>query len=204
MYHFVQIEEIKTGHRIWYLEPSSEEQVLEHFNKIFKAIISEGFHDVIINPCSHPSTIWRKSVDMCKLANGRNDYNIFNFLVSSIELENEALNSRINQFRKGLKFYLPEGVACYLLDDRFFRIVNETNKDILEYPNDEEYRFEDVKFSRWGDVAFLGIKGEHWYARIKNEDVRDEYGNMKWDTRDAAEAAAKRYCEKQNMKNRIK
>ena len=198
MYHFVQIEEIHSGNKKWYLEPSSEEQVLEHFKKVFKGIISEGVHDYVNHPDYHPSTDWRKAVDMC-----RSYLNGGNFLIDSIKLENEALQSRINQFRKGLKFYLPEGVACYLLDERFYRIINSIDKETFEYPNDNEWRFEDVKFSRWGDIQFLGIKGQHWYARIKGEDVRDKNGKMKWDTRAEAEDAARWFCNKKNLQAKI-
>ena len=43
-------------------------------------------------------------------------------------------------------------------------------------------------------------KDKHWYAKIGNMDVRDEAGNMKWDTKEEAVKAAEWFCQYLNWK----
>ena len=53
---------------------------------------------------------------------------------------------------------------------------------------------------KW-DMPSLNIKGVHWYAKIGNEDVRDKAGNMKWNTKEEAEEAARWFCQYLNWKH---
>lgn len=52
---------------------------------------------------------------------------------------------------------------------------------------------------KW-DMPGLKIKGTHWYAKIGNMDIKDEKGNMKWDTKEEAEKAAWKFVENLNFK----
>ena len=45
MYKFVKIQRKGSNDGHWYFKPESEEQVVEHFNKIFGSEIRDGVHD---------------------------------------------------------------------------------------------------------------------------------------------------------------
>ena len=198
MYHFVLVEELESGHKVWYLKPNSEEQVLEHFKTVFRNLIKEGIRDFVDQPFSHPNTLWRIAVTKLQYVYGEGS-----FIVASMRAENDALRSRLSLFRDGVEFFLPEGIACYILDERFYRVVQEIDKETLEYPQIEKYTFEDVRFLKWGDSDFLGVKGVHWYAKVRNEDVKDKNGNTKWNTRQEAEEAAKWFISELNNKRTV-
>lgn len=59
----------------------------------------------------------------------------------------------------------------------------------MEYPDFKKPSLDDVRFIQWDG-------GKHWYAKVNKEDIVDEFGRQKWNTKDEAEKAAKWYIEK--------
>lgn len=202
MYKFVRIkpkDENVSG--TWYFKPYSIEQVVEHFNTIFGKEIKAGIHDKMnADWAKHPDTAWRYAIDtMCK---AKGSFGL-SWLEEAIKLENIVLNNRIKDFDNGLDFYLANGVQEFLPAWNMYEIVEEIEKEVLEYPMIEQFHFEDVRYMKW-DMPSLDIKGVHWYAKIGNEDVRDKDGNMKWNTKEEAEEAARWFCQYLNWKHYFK
>ena len=76
--------------------------------------------------------------------------------------------------------------------------VDELESNELVYPSEAQFHFEEVRYMQW-DVHGV-TKGQHWYAKIGNMDVKDKDGNMKWNTKEEAEAAARWFCMELNHK----
>ncbi len=212
MYKFVKIQRkgSKDGH--WFFKPETEEQVVEHFKKIFGSEIRDGVHDHIEHShlvpdksepngswvyTEHAITPWAKAVDVYK------EVWHCSWIEAAVRLENETLNNRVRDFRKGHEMYLDNGVVeTMMVDDD--EIVDEVVKDSLEFPIEEQYRLEEVRYMQWGKMDYLELGlpesckhygGNHWYAKIGKLDIKDKDGNMKWNTKAEAEAAAKWFIE---------
>lgn len=179
----------------WFFNPRSEEQVVEHFNKIFggeiKATVREYFENkkCILEP--HLLTPFGRGVQAYQEIYDES------FMIAAMRLENETINERLNSFNKGQQMFFDNGVAETRMtkDDE---IVDELELDALEYPVETQYRLEDVRYIKW-NMPDLRIKGVHWYAKIGNKDIVDEDGNMKWNTKEEAEAAAKKFVNQLNF-----
>ena len=196
MYHFVKIHSKDKPEKkgVWYFVPNSIEQVQEHFNKIFGQEISAGVKDKIgsIQENKHPETAWRHAVDIT------NRFSSNPWVVDAINLENQILNNRINDFLEFGKIYLADGVQQFMYREDLFDIVEEIDSEILSYPKEAQFHIEEVRYMQWDVPGFP--KGEHWYAKIGNMDVRDKAGNMKWDTKEEAVKAAEWFCQYLNWK----
>lgn len=206
-YHFVKIKRGSESKGTWFFKPSSEEQILEHFNTVIKGEISQGVQDYI-KGChkvennskpegywmyhSHPITPWGRAVESLWHLNGGT------WLEASIRLENEVINNRLRNFRNGKEMYLDNGVIETRIIDTD-EIIDEKWEDTLLYPLETQVRIENVRYMQW-NMPDLHIKGTHWYAKIGNLDIKDEKGNMKWDTKAEAEAAAEMFVRKLNAK----
>lgn len=101
----------------------------------------------------------------------------------------EAFRNRIDDVAKG-PIYLEDGVRQfgYTESNPYYEIVEHVYSDTLEYPFDKP-TFDKVKFIQWPD-------GKHWYAKIGHDDIVDENGNQKWNSRIDAEKAAYLYIKK--------
>ena len=178
-----------------------------HFEKIFGAEIRAGVQErvrdtVLIKDNSmpdgyyayhpHPNTPFGATVTMLHEVKGGS------WALCAAELENEVLNNRINGFKKGRKPLYDHGVVETSLTDGDV-VAEEVWLDELEYPDNEKYFLEDVRYMKW-DMSGLKIKGTHWYAKLGNRDVRDKDGNMKWNTKEEAERAAKWFIGNLNWK----
>lgn len=207
MYKFVKIKRGKESGGTWYFVPRTEEQVLEHFNTVFAAEIKAGMQDRIDHShyiedktspdggrwyTEHPVTPWARAVQVYLDLHGGN------WAIAAAKLETETLNQRMASFRSGKTMYLDNGVVesrpCN--EDE---ILEEMEKDTLEYPIETQFRFEDVRYMKW-DMPDLRIKGTHWYAKIGNRDVKDKDGNCKWDTIEEAHKAAEWFVEELNLR----
>lgn len=208
MYKFVKIksklhgDENKSGS--WYFKPNSIDQVVEHFKTIFGKEISAGIRDKMhAGWAKHPDTAWRYAVDLTCNTKGMGwDCHGLPWLEEAIKLENIVLQGRIKDFTKGIECLFANGVQQLLFIPDYHEIVEEIEKDILEYPIEEQYHFEDVRYSKW-DMDWLTVKGTHWYAKIGNLDVKDKDGNMKWNTKEEAEDAARWFCQELNWKRNL-
>ena len=66
-------------------------------------------------------------------------------------------------------------------------ITDERFSEELIYPIEAQYNFDDVRYIQWPD-------GKHWYAKVGNFDICDKEGNYKWNTKEEAMNAAKKFC----------
>lgn len=196
MYRFVKIrpKDKPEKNGVWYFVPNSIEQVQEHFTKIFGQEISAGIKDKFgsIEKNKHPETAWRYAVDITNMFSSNS------WIIDAVKLENEVLHNRINDFLKYGDIYLADGVQQFMYRDDIFEITEEVNSEILSYPREAQYHFEEVRYMQWEVPGYP--KGEHWYAKIGNLDVRDKKGNMKWNTKEEAEKAAAWFCQELNYK----
>ena len=203
MYHFVKIvskDKNSNWKGAWFFKPNSVEQVVEHFNKIFGKEIHAGIRDKMYG-YKHPDTAWRYAVDVtCHVKGYGWECQGLTWLEEATKLENQVLQGRIDGFLKGLNSYFANGVQEFIPSWDRYEITEEIDKEKLEYPIEAQYHFEDVRYMKW-DMPGLEIKGTHWYAKIGNEDVRDEKGNMKWNTKEEAEEAARWFCQQLNYKH---
>lgn len=200
MYKFLKVKRGE-GRGTWFFVPQTEAQVREHFKKIFGAEIKAGVQEHIrtshFRPdgsvyTEHPSTPWGRAVQVYLDLHGGH------WLAAAVQLENETLFQRLDSFREGKTMYLDNGVVESRPCDGD-TIVEECEKDSLEYPVESQYRLEDVRYMKW-DMPDLRVKGTHWYAKIGNRDVKDKDGNMKWDTKEEAEKAAEWFVTELNYK----
>ena len=201
-YRFVKIRRKGSDKTNWYFNPRSEEQLLEHFKKIFGAEIRDGVRDHIRGTHlkkdphgsdkpwvihDHPSTPWARAVDVYWQLHGGL------WIDAATRLENETLQQRLKSFRSGKVMLLDNGVVETRICDGD-EILEDVEKDAIEYPVECGARLEDVRYMKW-DMPDFHIKGTHWYAKIGKQDIVDKDGNTKWDTRAEAENAAKWFLE---------
>lgn len=183
----------------WYFHPRTEEQLLEHFHTVVGSEIRDGLKDYVESSLqvkdnrdprgyvwyhAHPTTPWRRAVE----GRGWICYESETWLEASCKLEHDMLVSRLRSFRLGQEMFLDNG----LIETRWVpgdQILEVMFKDSLEFPPETHLRFEDVRYMRW-DMPDLPVKGTHWYAKLGHRDIVDKDGNMKWDTKEEAEAAA--------------
>ena len=198
MYHFVKIKSKlgndSNGKTFWYFVPNSVEQVIEHFKTIFGKEISAGIRDKMAG-YKHADTPWRLAIDAtCSVKGFGWDCHGLPWLDEAISLENMVLQNRIRDFHKYGKIYLANGVTQFGYNEEQFEIVEEIDNETLEYPIEELYHLEDVRYFKW-DNDFIGVKGVHWYAKVGKYDIVDKNGNQKWNTKDEAEEAARWFCQ---------
>lgn len=189
-YRFVRIHRKNSDdYGTWYMEPQSQDDIDEHFGTICRREISETVRqryggasvtgDDVVFP--HTTTQFGMAADAFCSAAGTT------YLAGMLNVENEALRSRKGMFAEGMTIYLAEGMSVLSLDGRYFEIAEVVESDTLAYPTGRCWGPDDVRYMQWN---MLGNKGVHWYAKVGRRDVADNEGNMKWDTREAAEAAA--------------
>ena len=107
------------------------------------------------------------------------------------ELLLTAINNRLKDIANGNVVYVEDGVRQfgYTSKNPHFEIVETYYSDKLEYPDFTKPILNDVRFIQWDD-------GKHWYAKVNKEDIIDEFGRQKWNSKEEAENAAKWYIEK--------
>lgn len=191
-YTFVKVQpkvsaEGKQAKAYWLFKPKDEMQIMEHWRKYVRSVISDGVKKLnkkmIMGYRGHFTNDFETAVEVWMNSMGED-------LVSSMfRVENEALSSRISAFSSGHEIYLSHGMQVVILDERFTDVVAVKECDVLTFPDEVRPTLEDVRYLMWDG-------GRHTYAKIGKLDVVDVNGKMKWDTRAEAEAAAKWYIEK--------
>ena len=199
-YKFVRVHRKGTDdYGVWYFKPRSfddlklhwntvcSSEIRKHINERFeKSVLVEREGDEPYISTPHPTTQFGMGVEAyLEVVNG-------NYALGMLELENIAWQSRKESFEKGRDIYLAEGMTVYEIDDRFFEIADELEKEEFVYPTKKKWTMDDVRYMQWN---MLGNKGTHWYAKIGKRDVYDSNGNMKWDTKEEAEKAAAWFIE---------
>lgn len=194
-YKFVRVHRKGTNeYGCWYFKPQSIEDVNLHWEVIcgaeIKKHVQERFEKSVLverdgkEPyisAPHPTTQFGMGVEAyLQVNNGI-------YALGMLELENIAYNTRIESYIKGDDIYLANGMAVYMIDDRFFEIAETVETEKFAFPTKKHWSLEDVRYMQWN---MLGNVGEHWYAKIGNRDILDEAGRMKWDTKEEAVKAA--------------
>ena len=186
MYHFVKIK------NIWYLKVEKEQDIIDHLHIIMKREFELGWEDWKNGTYSgsslsntkayhaHPTTPWGNAVRMYLDLFGGTWYE------AADKLEKKTINDRIVFFRKGNSLYLQNSLTYMSFKDEQ-EISDEKFSEKLVYPIEAQYHFDEVRYIKWQD-------GTHWYAKIGNIDICDKEGNYKWNTKEEAIEAAKKFC----------
>ena len=206
-YKFVRFKN-KTGdeHSDWWFIAETQQDVIEHTEKFFKSAMQQGldtnltksiqsikhpwFNDADPNHFSHPETIAENAIqietrlkykELCPMTmwQGANSLfdSVFEFRMKDVKKRKLYLGPEVKEF-------------AYTDDNPFYDICEIIEKDTLEYPA-AVCILDNVKYLQWPG-------GEHWYAKIGNDDITDYKGNQKWNTKREAEEAAKWYI-KENI-----
>ena len=187
MYHFVKFN------NTWYLKPEKLEDVIEHFNKFCGREFEEGFNDFKNNvdvrkdlngekylySKNHSSSYWRNAVEMTMNIKDQS------WFEAACSLEDKTYNDRINRFNSGKPIFFTDGLAyCPLIE--WPEYDEEVWKDELEFPY--EYQYENCRFLQWPG-------GRHWYVKIGNIDICDDWGYYKFNDLTYAQELAKKWCQ---------
>lgn len=168
----------------WLFCPQTEEQLMEHWNKYVKSVISDGSRKltkkIFSGTKGHFTNDFEQAVEVWM--NSTND----NLMVSMVRIENEALQNRLRMFRSGREIYLSHSIQVVTVDTRFVDILTTTERNVLTFPDEDKPEMKDVRFIVWEG-------GVHYYAKIGKLDIVDKDGNQKWNTRAEAESAARWY-----------
>lgn len=184
-YTFVKIRQKNDYNKTcWLFRPKSIEQVVEHWYKYPKSVISDGMQKLLKKKYrGHFTNDFETAVEIRQ--------NCFqeNLIEAALKVENEAYQTRLNCFLREEEIYLTCGLQVTIIDERFSEIVITVEKEKLTFPDEEKPTMDDVRYLKWQG-------GLHTYAKIGKLDVIDSDGNMKWNTQSEAENAARWFIEK--------
>ena len=187
MYHFVKFN------NTWYLKPEKLEDVIEHFKKFCGREFEEGFNDFKNNTMiredyngekylyskNHSRSVWRNTVELTM------QFKDQSWLKAACSLEEKTYQDRIKRFNSGKPIFLTDGLAYAPFKD-WPEYENEVWKEELEFPY--EYQYENCRFLQWPG-------GRHWYVKIGNVDIGDDWGNYKFHDLSYAQEVAKKWCQ---------
>ena len=200
-YEFVRFKNLATGEEShkWWFAAKTASQVMEHAEKFFKPTMQEGFnesaHNAIEAIFKHGGAFMKHPIDEASSAiesiteiKGYERSSPLALFDTANELLLTAIKGRLRTVDKGEAVYLEDGVRQfgYSSKNPHFEIVERYYSDKLEYPDFKKPTLDDVRFIQWDG-------GKHWYVKVNKEDVVDELGNQKWDTKEDAEEAAEWY-----------
>ena len=202
-YEFVRFKNLATdeeSHKWWFAAKTAR-QVMEHAEKFFKPTMQEGYnsaaHDAVEaifkygGIMKHATNDLASSIETITEIKGFKRSSPLALFDTANELLLTAIKGRLKDIDKGEAVYLEDGVRQfgYTSKNSYFEIVETYYSDKLEYPDFKKPTLDDVRFIQWNG-------GEHWYAKVNKEDITDEIGRQKWNTKGEAEKAAKWYIEK--------
>ena len=191
-YKFIKVKNIlsKNNESHWCFTPRSLEQIKEHWDKYVCPYMEIGIKKIIErissgdiflhNRNGHWENDWAYIIELESMNKDENLYDIVN------RLESQNKKARLNLFFNSNGIAFPFDTMSILILNDTLKIVDEKELEELKYPF--EYKLEDVRYIQWEN-------GEHWYAKICNEDIIDKDGNQKWDTKGDAIKAARYYLE---------
>lgn len=191
-YHFIKIADKDNPDKgTWYFKPTSISDIMEHWNVFAKNAFKTGMQEHLKNLTDelsrkipdHYRTEWGSLINQISQMREESAWKTAN------DIENEMLKVRLEHFNKGEEIYLSEELTVYLPIPEYITVVKEVYKDTLEYPID--FKIEDVRYIQWDG-------GKHWYAKIGNIDITDEYNNQKWDTKEEAKKTAEQFINNYN------
>ena len=202
-YEFVRFKNLATdeeSHKWWFAAKTAR-QVMEHAEKFFKPTMQEGYnsaaHDAVEaifkygGIMNHATNEVASSIEAITEIKGYKRSSPLALFNTANELLLTAIKGRLKDIDKGEAVYLEDGVRQfgYTSKNPYFEIVETYYSDKLEYPDFKKPTLDDVRFIQWDG-------GKHWYAKVNKEDITDEIGRQKWNTKGEAEKAAKWYIEK--------
>jgi hypothetical protein len=202
-YEFVRFKSLTTGEEShkWWFAAKTVKQVIEHAEKFFKPTMQEGFnsaaHDAVEaifkygGIMAHATNEVASSIETITEIKGFKRSSPLALFDTANELLLTAINNRLKDIANGNVVYVEDGVRQfgYTLKNPHFEIVETYYSDKLEYPDFKKPTLDDVRFIQWEG-------GKHWYAKVNKEDITDEFGRQKWNSKEEAENAAKWYIEK--------
>ena len=203
VYEFVRFKNLATSEEShkWWFAAKTARQVMEHAEKCFKPTMQDGYnsaaHDAVEaifkygGIMNHATNEVASSIETITEIKGFKRSSPLALFDTANELLLTAIKGRLKDIDKGEAVYLEDGVRQfgYSSNNPHFEIIERYYSDKLEYPDFKKPTLNDVRFIQWDG-------GEHWYAKINKEDVVDEIGRQKWNTKGEAEKAAKWYIEK--------
>lgn len=168
----------------WYLLADSINTIKEHFNTYGKSYFKEGVN-AYMDWCKKGKTVHyvHKFPYIVEVTAQLPENQGLPWVVVATKVENLMLQSRIELFNKGTKFYLNKEMVV-LVDSPILEITNMIIKDTMVYPDDEEMTVKDARYIQWDN-------GIHWYAKVGKFDVVDKDNNQKWNTKKEAQEATK-------------
>lgn len=202
-YEFVRFKNLATdeeSHKWWFAAKTAR-QVIEHAKKFFIPTMQEGYNSVAHDAVEaifkyggimkHATNEVASSIETITEIKGFKRSSPLALFDTANELLLTAIKGRLKDIDKGEAVYLEDGVRQfgYTSKNSYFEIVETYYSDKLEYPDFKKPTLDDVRFIQWNG-------GKHWYAKVNKEDVTDEFGRQKWNTKDEAEKAAKCYIAK--------
>lgn len=202
-YEFVRFKNLATdeeSHKWWFAAKTAR-QVIEHAKKFFIPTMQEGYNSVAHDAVEaifkyggimkHATNEVASSIETITEIKGFKRSSPLALFDTANELLLTAIKGRLKDIDKGEAVYLEDGVRQfgYTSKNSYFEIVETYYSDKLEYPDFKKPTLDDVRFIQWNG-------GKHWYAKVNKEDVTDEFGRQKWNTKDEAEKAAKWYIAK--------
>ena len=202
-YEFVRFKSLTTGEEShkWWFAAKTARQVMEHAEKFFKPTIQEGYnsaaHDAVEaifkygGIMTHATNEVASSIETITEIKGFKRSSPLALFDTANELLLTAINNRLKDIDNGNVVYVEDGIRQfgYTLKNPYFEIVEVYYSDKLEYPDFNKPTLNDVRFIQWDG-------GKHWYAKVNKEDITDEFGRQKWDSKREAEDAARWYIEK--------
>lgn len=192
MYHFVKLE-----NNTWYLQPHTEQDVLDHFNKVMRREFTDGFEDrkegtyvikglrdpskpeIVMN---HPSSPWRIAVEMEEHIKNQS------WLEAACGLEERTLRDRLQLLKAGRTLMLANGLTYIPLSEKNpMQIIDEVWKEELVYPlNTNQYDYDKVEY-------YKNAEGK-WEARVDGIQIRSKFGRTSWTIKAYAKEVARKFC----------
>ena len=188
-YTFLKIKEKNSNKSgSWYLLGDSADTIKEHFKTYGKSYFSEGV-DAYIDWCKKGKIghYDHKFPYIVEVTAQLPENQGLPWVVVATKVENSMLQSRIELFNKGTKFYLNKEMVV-LVDSPILEITNIIVKGTMVYPDDKEMTANDARYIQWDN-------GIHWYAKVGKFDVVDKDNNQKWNTKKEAQEATKWFIE---------
>jgi len=172
-YTFVKPVNVRTGIIYdWCLKVSDMKTLLSYEEKISGENITSLVSEISPNYTKHHSFEYLLS----KLMACNNESSI---VESYVKFHSDASNGRFKIMQKHGAIYIQQsrGYFCHSED---IKITAEIKTNEIIYPQGKG-----VRYIKWPE-------GKHWYAKIGNLDVKVD-GKMKWDTKEEAEKAVKKF-----------
>lgn len=200
-YKFVRFKSLIDGEesKKWWFAAKSGGDVIEHAEKFLVPTMQEGFNSVSkdaidaifkfgdVSLMNHPTNEIASAIE--RISAIKYKPSPMAFFNTGNEMLQTAINQRLKRVEKGKTIYLENGVREFGFSPMHYEIIEEYYSDELVYPDFLIPTLDDVKYIQW-------TGGYHWYAKVNREDVVDELGNQKWNTKKEAEEAAKWYITK--------